>query len=53
MREEIIEYLFTYLIWTVASLLCCIWFFKAVVFGGNLADLELPEDPPSFPFLTK
>ena len=44
MREEIIEYFFAYIVWTVASLLCCIWFFKAVIYGGDLADLELP--PP-------
>ena len=42
MREEIIEYLFAYIVWTVASLLCCIWFFKAVIYGGDLADLESP-----------
>ena len=45
MREKIIEYLFAYIIWTIASLLCCIWFFKAVVYGGDLADLELPPRP--------
>ena len=43
-REKIIEHFFAYIIWTIASLLCCIWFFKAVVYGGDLADLELPED---------
>ena len=45
MREEIVEYFFAYFVWTLASLLCCIWFFKACVYGGSLANLELPPEP--------
>tara|TARA_R110000824_G_scaffold87134_2_gene215045 strand:- start:456 stop:614 length:159 start_codon:yes stop_codon:yes gene_type:complete len=47
MREEIFEYLFDYVIWTVAALLCYIWFLKAIIYGGYLADLKTP--PPIIP----